>query len=209
MEPGYKLCLHQRDFSIGKSITENIVESMSKSKGCLIILSDDYLKSNWCNFEAQVAQSIMGDKITMIILDPQVLNTTCKLTTIIKTLIKTRTYITWDAKDTKFWRRIGNAMARTESMIDTVTYTLWFIWLPATQNKVINVMKVYSKPDDEWYIISYFTYSSVGDSLFPLTEGCSLFSEGSSFLTDSLLGVGDVGAFTAGCTFEWMSLRIA
>lgn len=100
------------------------MESMSKSKGCLIILSDDYLKSNWCNFEAQVAQSIMGDKITMIILDPQVLNTTCKLTTIIKTLIKTRTYITWDAKDTKFWRRIGNAMARTESMIDTVTYTL-------------------------------------------------------------------------------------
>ena len=68
LEPGYRLCLHERDFQLGRSITENIVDCMAKSKSCLIILSENYVKSTWCNFEAQVAQAIMKEKLSTIVL---------------------------------------------------------------------------------------------------------------------------------------------
>ena len=68
LEPGYRLCLHERDFQLGRSITENIVDCMAKSKSCLIILSENYVKSTWGNFEAQVAQAIMKEKLSTIVL---------------------------------------------------------------------------------------------------------------------------------------------
>ena len=50
---GARLCLHHRDFAPGKTIFENIVYSLEMSKSCVIILSKDYAKSEWCRFEAQ------------------------------------------------------------------------------------------------------------------------------------------------------------
>lgn len=112
LEPGYKLCLHERDFDVGRSITENIVNFMSKSKSCLIILSENYLKSNWCNFEAQIAQTLMKqDAVTMILLENE-LATRSNLSISVKSLVKTRTFIIWDEKDAKFWRRVDEALTR-------------------------------------------------------------------------------------------------
>ena len=50
---GARLCLHHRDFAPGKTIFENIVYSLEMSNSCVIILSKDYAKSEWCRFEAQ------------------------------------------------------------------------------------------------------------------------------------------------------------
>ena len=50
---GARLCLHHRDFAPGKTIFENIVYSLEMSKSCVIVLSKDYAKSDWCRFEAQ------------------------------------------------------------------------------------------------------------------------------------------------------------
>ena len=112
LEPGYKLCLHERDFDVGRSITENIVNFMSKSKSCLIILSENYLRSNWCNFEAQIAQTLMKqDAVTMILLENE-LATRSNLSISVKSLVKTRTFIIWDEKDAKFWRRVDEALTR-------------------------------------------------------------------------------------------------
>ena len=119
LEPGYRLCLHERDFQLGRSITENIVDSIAKSQSCLIILSENYVKSTWCNFEAQVAQAIMKEKLTTIVLDNQVVTEKASLSSsAIKSLVKTRTFITWDEKDSKFWRRIDEAMTRASSQIN-------------------------------------------------------------------------------------------
>merc|ERR1712223_1696937 len=102
LEPGYRLCLHERDFQLGRSMTEN------------------YVKSTWCNFEAQVAQAIMKEKLSTIVLDNQVVTGKASLSSsAIKSLVKTRTFITWDEKDSKFWRRIDEAMSRaTASFIN-------------------------------------------------------------------------------------------
>ena len=119
--PGFKLCLHERDFQVGRSITENIVDCMGKSRYCLIILSHHYIKSNWCIFEAQVAQSLMKDKLTMIVLDKDVVGKS-SLANGIKTLIKTRTFIIWDGHDHKFWRRIDDAMSRSSTGLSILNY---------------------------------------------------------------------------------------
>ena len=109
MEPEYKLCLHERDFAIGRSITDNIVDFMAKSKHCLIILSENYLKSEWCDFETKVAQYIMKDKLSMIVLDDGITEKS-SLSNVIKSLVKTQTFLLWDEKDVKFWRRMDEAL---------------------------------------------------------------------------------------------------
>ena len=52
---GMRLCIHERDFAVGSTIIENIAFSLDKSMGCVIVLSQDYVESDWCKFEAHVA----------------------------------------------------------------------------------------------------------------------------------------------------------
>ena len=54
-QPKLSVCFHERDFDAGKSIVENIVDSIDRSRKCLIILSDKYIGSSWCMFEALLA----------------------------------------------------------------------------------------------------------------------------------------------------------
>ena len=54
-KPNMRLCVHERDFKVGKSIFENIVECLEASRACIIVLSREYAKSEWCRFEAQMA----------------------------------------------------------------------------------------------------------------------------------------------------------
>ena len=111
LEPEFKLCIHERDFQVGQTITDNIVNSLSKSNNCLIIMSQDYLTSKWCNFEAKIAHSMMKERLTLIILDDATL-TSKQMPTFMKPLLKTKTYISWDEQNPKFWRRVGKALLK-------------------------------------------------------------------------------------------------
>ena len=41
------LCLHERDFYIGKTIADNIVASLEESRACIVVLTKAYTKSRW------------------------------------------------------------------------------------------------------------------------------------------------------------------
>ena len=110
MEPELSLCLHERDFQIGKSITENIVDCLSRSRCCIVVLSNSYIKSSWCTFEAQVAHSIMKERLVMVILEKDVLDKS--LPSSVKALLKTKTFIQWDANDLRFWRRLEETLKK-------------------------------------------------------------------------------------------------
>ncbi|XP_060075359.1 toll-like receptor Tollo [Ylistrum balloti] len=68
---GYKFrfCLHQRDFIAGKTIFDNIIDSVEASHHTVIILSKYFLNSHWCMYEFQEAfqQSIMERKRHLIV----------------------------------------------------------------------------------------------------------------------------------------------
>lgn len=49
------LCLHSRDFQLGKEIVDNSTDSLYGSHHTLCLVSRHYLRSNWCSLELQLA----------------------------------------------------------------------------------------------------------------------------------------------------------
>ena len=58
LEPRYKLCLHDRDFRVGAPIEDNIMESVTNSRRLLMVLSNNFLRSEWCKLEFRAAHYI-------------------------------------------------------------------------------------------------------------------------------------------------------
>ena len=58
----FKVCVHERDFKVGKSIAENIILSLEQSATCLLILTEQFTLSYWCNFEAHAANQIFQER---------------------------------------------------------------------------------------------------------------------------------------------------
>ena len=73
-EFGLKLCLHQRDFELGGHIMEHITSSIANSRKTLLILSPNFLASNWCHWEMNLAHCRLGitgqDVLMLAILSP-------------------------------------------------------------------------------------------------------------------------------------------
>ncbi|KAK7895570.1 hypothetical protein WMY93_020895 [Mugilogobius chulae] len=53
---GWRLCLHHRDFQPGKAIMENITDAIYSSRKTLCVISQQYLHSEWCSREIQMAR---------------------------------------------------------------------------------------------------------------------------------------------------------
>ncbi|XP_061190213.1 toll-like receptor 4 [Saccostrea echinata] len=51
-----RLCIHQRDFIPGTDIADNITNAIHNSKRTVCVLTSDYIKSYWCNFELNMAR---------------------------------------------------------------------------------------------------------------------------------------------------------
>ena len=71
--PKLRVCIHERDFKVcgaskmweivsqhfvqvGVTVTENIVDCIYRSGKFLMVLSDGFIQSQWCQFESHVAQ---------------------------------------------------------------------------------------------------------------------------------------------------------
>ena len=53
----HKLCIHYRDFQVGKLFVDNIVESMKESRKVILVMSNAFTRSEWCQFEVLLAPS--------------------------------------------------------------------------------------------------------------------------------------------------------
>ena len=113
---GLQLCIHQRDFDIGKVIVENIVDCMSDSRFAVVVLSNDFCKSQWCNFELLLAQdrwlSDQSDPLLLVMLEEV---SSKHMTGVLRALITTTTYTVWsDDEQGKqlFWSQIVSALKK-------------------------------------------------------------------------------------------------
>ncbi|KOX77951.1 Protein toll [Melipona quadrifasciata] len=107
--PRYKLCLHYRDFPVGSFIADTIVQAVESSKRTIMVLSENFIKSEWCRFDFKSAHhQVLRDRRRRLILvlvgdvhqrdlDPD-----------IRLYLKTNTYLQWG--DKLFWEKLRFAL---------------------------------------------------------------------------------------------------
>ncbi|KAH8359964.1 hypothetical protein KR093_009792, partial [Drosophila rubida] len=105
----FKLCFYQRDWVIGASIPQCILDSIDESKRVIILLTEDFLKSTWGLFELRTAIRATNsdeDKRLIVILYPGV--EIDALDSELRIFLKFNTYLARD--DPYFWRKLIYAM---------------------------------------------------------------------------------------------------
>nr|CAD7441359.1 unnamed protein product [Timema bartmani] len=126
-EPFLKLCVYERDFEIGSVISESILQSVAMSRRIVLIVSDAFVRSQWCMWELQLAGnkkmfleggekrrlSLRGreDPLVLVRLG-QVADT--HMTPFLKYLLKTRVYLEWDhepKRQRQFWDRLRTTLS--------------------------------------------------------------------------------------------------
>ena len=115
---GFKLCLHHRNWLPGIDIAENIVESIEMSRKTILLLTNKFAQSRWCQLETALAQDAYlndnRDVIIMVLLEPiKSENMTARLLS----LIQKKTYIEWTEHEkgqALFWKRMRRALMKPE-----------------------------------------------------------------------------------------------
>ncbi|XP_037033575.1 toll-like receptor 3 [Bradysia coprophila] len=127
-----RVCLHERDFQVGLSILENIISCMDRSRCLLLVVSQSFLLSQWCQFEMHLAQHRLlethRDQLILVLLEDI---PTRKRPKTLHYLMKTKTYIKWPQSESTtdnhgfrvdkeglhieeekkmFWRRLTRAL---------------------------------------------------------------------------------------------------
>ncbi|CAH1243047.1 IGFALS [Branchiostoma lanceolatum] len=110
-ERGFNLCLHYRDFPVGACIATTIIESVETSRRTIILLSQNFVDSEWCALEFKAAhRQVLEDRrnrIVVIVLDDLELQNVDKD---LQFYLKTNTYLKWG--DPWFWSKLCYALPR-------------------------------------------------------------------------------------------------
>ncbi|XP_069802889.1 uncharacterized protein [Dendropsophus ebraccatus] len=104
--PDIKICFHNRDFTPGKTIIENMTECIQKSQKIVMVLSPDFVHSRWCLFEANLSmfQDCGSHKaIVPVMLRP------CPMPLYLSHL----TYL--EAEDEQFFEKLCNRLLRSNA----------------------------------------------------------------------------------------------
>lgn len=108
-EPSYRLCLHYRDFNMSAYVADTIIEAVESSRRTMVVLSKNFLHSEWCRFEFKSAlHEVLKDRRRRLVivvlgelpqrdLDPD-----------LRLYLKTNTCIEWG--DRLFWQKLKFAM---------------------------------------------------------------------------------------------------
>ena len=57
-ETGLKFCVAQRDFIVGKTIIDNIIDTITKSRKTILLIDPTFVESKWCNEELLISHNV-------------------------------------------------------------------------------------------------------------------------------------------------------
>ncbi|XP_071326912.1 toll-like receptor 21 [Trachinotus anak] len=125
----FKLCLHHRDFELGRDIVDNIVSAVYSSRKTICVVSRNFLQSEWCSLEIQLASYRLFDEhrdvLLLVFLEPISERQLSSYHRMRKVMLK-KTYLQWPDPDCTdpvqaqelFWNQLRRAM-RTGSKLET------------------------------------------------------------------------------------------
>ncbi|XP_071171936.1 toll-like receptor 6 [Mytilus edulis] len=105
-----RLCLHHRDFIVGNTIADNIFYSVENSYHTILLITNDFLKSEWCMMEFRTALRkslhakgrhliiVLKGYITLDNIDPD-----------LKSCLNSQTYLKME--DVLFWDKLKYAIS--------------------------------------------------------------------------------------------------
>ncbi|XP_054638497.1 toll-like receptor 21 [Dunckerocampus dactyliophorus] len=125
----FKLCLHHRDFEPGRYIVDNIVTAVYGSRKTICVVSRNFLQSEWCSLEIQLASYRLFDEhrdvLLLVFLEPITERQMSSYHRMRKVMLK-KTYLQWPGSEgfnpvqaqDLFWKQLRRAM-RTGSKVET------------------------------------------------------------------------------------------
>ncbi|XP_007436639.1 toll-like receptor 2 [Python bivittatus] len=121
--PPYRVCIHERDFTPGRWIIDNIIENIENSRKIIFVLSRSFVDSDWCNYELyfahQRAVGLSFEDVVLVVkeaIDPQALpNKFCKL----RKMLSKKTYLEWPPEPNRqafFWVQLTSVLGKAEAI---------------------------------------------------------------------------------------------
>nr|AGM39445.1 Toll-like receptor 21 [Clarias batrachus] len=123
---GFRLCLHHRDFEPGRNIVDNIVAAVYNSRKTVCVVSQNFLRSEWCSLEIQLASyrlfDEMQDVLLLVFLEYIHERQLSAYHRMRKVMLK-KTYIQWPGVDCTdpnkarelFWKQLKRALRSSNS----------------------------------------------------------------------------------------------
>ncbi|XP_073342737.1 toll-like receptor 1 [Pagrus major] len=112
-----RICHHEKHFVPGKTIIENIMSCVEKSRRSVFVLSAHFVKSDWCHYELYFASHHrLGhgpDSIVLVLLEPLPQYLIPSKYYQLKSMMGRHTYLEWPqdrAKQRLFWANLRAAL---------------------------------------------------------------------------------------------------
>ncbi|KAL7852937.1 hypothetical protein SRHO_G00187220 [Serrasalmus rhombeus] len=121
-QPPFALCLHKRDFLPGRWIVDSIIDSIERSHRTLFVLSEHFVKSEWCRYELDFSHFRIidehNDSAVLVLLEPIPKETIPKRFCKLRKIMNSRTYLEWPQEEERreeFWHNLQAALKREDS----------------------------------------------------------------------------------------------
>lgn len=112
-----RICHHEKSFVPGKSIIQNIIGCVEKSRRSLFVLSANFIKSEWCHYELYFASHQRlawgTDSVVLVLLEPLPQYLIPSKYYQLKSIMGRHTYLEWPqdrAKQRLFWANLRAAL---------------------------------------------------------------------------------------------------
>nr|QDE10502.1 toll-like receptor 21 [Lateolabrax maculatus] len=117
----FKLCLHHRDFELGRDIVDNIVSAVYSSRKTICVVSRNFMSSEWCSLEIQLASYRLFDEhrdVLLLVFLEQMSERQLSSYHRMRKVMLQKTYLQWPGSDCTdpaqaqdlFWKQLRRAV---------------------------------------------------------------------------------------------------